>query len=296
MSKALRQLLDILSLEKIDTNIYRGHTAKTSNQRVFGGQVFAQAMRAAQDTVPDERMVHSQHAYFLRPGDPTLPILYQVDGIRDGGSFTTRRVVASQREKAIFNTELSFQIPEQGLSHQVDMPDCAGPEGLEDDSERWNKMMSTRSDASVARAARHRPSLRPMEIRSVIPVDYENPRTRQPEQKCWIRANGSIADMASVDDQPIHRAILAYASDFNLMGTSLLPHAVSVFNPKLHPASLDHCIWFHDSFRVDEWLLYVMDSPVSSQARGLNRGSFFSRDGRLVASTIQEGLIRLRSD
>jgi acyl-CoA thioesterase-2 len=296
MSKALRQLLDILSLEKIDTNIYRGHTAKTSNQRVFGGQVFAQAMRAAQDTVPDERMVHSQHAYFLRPGDPSLPILYQVDGIRDGSSFTTRRVVASQRDKAIFNTELSFQIPEEGLSHQIDMPNCPGPEALEDDSARWNKMISTRSDASLARAARHRPSLRPMEIRSVIPVDYENPRYREPEQKCWVKANGSIAKIAPLDDQALHHAILAYASDFNLMSTSLLPHAVSITNRKLQPASLDHCIWFHDNFRVDEWLLYVMDSPVSSQARGLSRGSFFSRDGRLVASTIQEGLIRLRAD
>lgn len=296
MSNALQQLLEILSLEKIDDNIYRGHTAKTSNKRVFGGQVFAQAMRAAQDTVPAERLVHSQHAYFLRPGDTSIPILYQVDGIRDGGSFTTRRVVASQRDKAIFNTEISFQVPEKGLSHQIDMPSCPGPEGLEDDSVRWDKMMLSRSDATASRAARHRPSLRPMEIRSVVPIDYENPNYSEPEQKCWIKANGSIAELAAIDDQPIHHAILAYASDFNLMGTSLLPHAVNIMNPKLQPASLDHCIWFHDSFRVDEWLLYVMDSPVSSQARGLNRGSFFSRDGRLVASTIQEGLIRLRSD
>ncbi len=293
MSEALQQLLDTLSLEKIDENIYRGQTPETSNKRVFGGQVFAQAMRAAQDTVPEDRMVHSQHAYFLRPGDPSVPILYQVDGIRDGGSFTTRRVVASQRGKAIFNTEMSFQVPEQGLNHQADMPDCVGPEELSSDNERWNKLIAEQSGKTASRAAAHRPTLRPIEMRSVNPVDYANPTRRPPEQMIWIKASGSIADLAPQDDQPLHHAILAYASDFSLMGTSLLPHAVSIMNLKLQPASLDHCIWFHDNFRADGWLLYVMDSPRSSNGRGLSRGSFFSRDGRLVASTIQEGLIRL---
>ncbi len=296
MSKALQQLLDLLALEKIDENIYRGHTPETSNKRVFGGQVFAQAMRAAQDTVPEDRMVHSQHAYFLRPGDPSVPILYQVDGIRDGGSFTTRRVVASQRGKAIFNTELSFQIPEQGLSHQIDMPDCPGPEGLGNDNERWKEMVTKLRAKTSGKAAAHRPSLRPIEMRSVNPIDYFNPSIRDPEQKVWIKATGSIADLAETDNQPLHHAVLAYASDFNLMSTSLMPHAVNIMSPKLQPASLDHCIWFHDSFRADEWMLYVMDSPRSSHARGLSRGSFFSRDGRLVASTIQEGLIRLHKD
>jgi acyl-CoA thioesterase-2 len=296
MSKALQQLLDTLALDKIDETIYRGQTPETSNKRVFGGQVFAQAMRAAQDTVPEDRMVHSQHAYFLRPGDPSVPILYQVDGIRDGGSFTTRRVVASQRGKAIFNTELSFQIAEQGLSHQIDMPDCPGPEELGDDNERWKEMIAKQRDKAGARAAAHRPSLRPIEMRSVDPIDYANPSSRDPEQKVWIKASGSIADLAETDSQPLHHAILAYASDFNLMGTSLLPHGVSIMNPKLQPASLDHCIWFHDIFRADEWLLYVMDSPRSSHGRGLSRGSFYSGDGRLVASTIQEGLIRLHRD
>ncbi|MGB1868904.1 MAG: acyl-CoA thioesterase [Porticoccaceae bacterium] len=296
MSEALQQLLNTLALDKIDENIYRGYTPKTTNKRVFGGQVFAQAMRAAQDTVPQDRMVHSQHAYFLRPGDPSIPILFQVDGIRDGSSFTTRRVVASQRGKAIFNTELSFQIAEQGLSHQIAMPDCPGPEGLGDDNARWNEMIAKLRAKDGKGAAAHRPSLRPIEMRSVEPIDYANPSPRKPEQQIWIRATGSIAELAKSDTQPLHHAVLAYASDFNLMGTSLLPHDISIMNPKLQPASLDHCIWFHDSFRADEWLLYVLDSPRSSHARGFNRGSFYSQDGRLVASAVQEGLIRLHQD
>lgn len=296
MNESLQQLLDILSLEKIDTNIYRGVTPETTNKRVFGGQVFAQAMRAAQDTVDEDRMVHSQHAYFLRPGDPSVPILYEVDAIRDGGSFTTRRVVGSQRGKAIFNTELSFQVREAGLSHQVDMPDCAPPEELGDDNERWAKMRAAVEDKSANPVIVNRPSLRPIEMRSVIPIDYLNPSKSAPEQLVWIRASGSLKDLGVADDAGLQRAILAYASDFNLMGTSLLPHAVSILNQKLQPASLDHCIWFHDDFAVDDWLLYSMDSPRSSHGRGLSRGSFYTRDGRLVASTIQEGLIRLHTD
>lgn len=293
MSKALQQLLNVLSLEKIDTNIYRGVTPETTNERVFGGQVFAQAMRAAQDTVDQERMVHSQHAYFLRPGDPSVPILYEVDAIRDGGSFTTRRVVGSQHGKAIFNTELSFQIMESGLSHQADMPNCVGPEGLEDDSIRWAKLIESMTKNDKDRSSANRPSLRPIQMRSVNPVNYKNPERRVAEQLVWVKASGSLEKMGVVEDPGLHRAILAYASDFNLMGTSLLPHAISFMNPKFQAASLDHCIWFHDEFKADEWLLYVMDSPRSSHARGLSRGTFFSQDGRLVASTIQEGLIRL---
>ncbi len=293
MSKALQQLLNVLSLENIDTNIYRGVTPETTNKRVFGGQVFAQAMRAAQDTVDQERMVHSQHAYFLRPGDPSVPILYEVDAIRDGSSFTTRRVVGSQRGKAIFNTELSFQIMESGLSHQADMPNCVGPEGLEDDSIRWAKLIESMTKNDKDRSSANRPSLRPIQMRSVNPVNYKNPERRVAEQLVWVKASGSLEKMGVVEDPGLHRAILAYASDFNLMGTSMLPHAISFMNPKFQAASLDHCIWFHDEFKADEWLLYAMDSPRSSHSRGLNRGSFFSRDGRLVASTIQEGLIRL---
>ena len=293
MSEALQELLNILELEKIDTNIYRGTTPETTNSRVFGGQVFAQAMRAAQDTVDDERLVHSQHAYFLRPGDPNVPILYEVDNIRDGGSFTTRRVVASQRGKAIFNTEMSFQVFEEGLSHQADMPNCPGPDDLEDDNHRWAKIREQLNASTKTKSSKHRPSLRPIQMRSVEPIDYLNPSPRKPEQLIWIKVAGQLP---SKTDNSLHHAILAYASDFSLMSTSLLPHAVSIMNPKLQPASLDHCIWFHDSFRADEWMLYHMDSLRSSRARGLSRGTFYTQDGRLVASTIQEGLMRLHSE
>jgi acyl-CoA thioesterase-2 len=293
MTKALEHLLDILKLEKIDTNIYRGFTPETRNRRVFGGQVFAQAMRAAQDTVDIERLVHSQHAYFLRPGDPSVPILYEVDAIRDGGSFSTRRVVASQRGKAIFNTEISFQILEEGLCHQSKMPICQGPEGLEDDYYRWTKIREQLDPQAKKRVSKNRPSLRPILMRSVDPIDYVDPSPRKPEQLVWIKAAGELPADA---DANLHYAILAYASDFSLMSTSLMPHAVSIMNPKLQPASLDHCIWFHDNFRADEWLLYHMNSQRSSRARGLSRGTFYSQDGRLVASTIQEGLMRLHKD
>lgn len=293
MTKALEHLLDILELERIDTNIYRGFTPETRNRRVFGGQVFAQAMRAAQDTVNSERLVHSQHAYFLRPGDPSAPILYEVDAIRDGGSFTTRRVVASQRGKAIFNTEISFQILEEGLCHQAEMPNCPGPEELEDDFHRWAQVRAQLDSKAKNRASKNRPSLRPIEMRSVNPINYIDPLPRKPEQLVWVKAAG---ELPSDTDTNLHYAILAYASDFSLMSTSLMPHAISIMNPKLQPASLDHCIWFHDSFRADEWLLYHMDSQRSSRARGLSRGTFYSQDGRLVASTIQEGLMRLHND
>ena len=293
MTEALQQLLEILQLEKIDSNFYRGFTPDTNNRRVFGGQVFGQAMRAAQDTVDAERLVHSQHAYFLRPGDPSVPILYEVDAIRDGGSFTTRRVVASQRGKAIFNTEMSFQILEEGLNHQAEMPICLGPEDLEEDYHRWAKIRDQLDHTSKERLTKTRPSLRPIQMGSVDPINYVDPAPRKPEQLIWIKAAGELPEDTDLN---LHCAILAYASDFSLMSTSLMPHAVSIMNPKLQPASLDHCIWFHDSFRADEWLLYHMDSLRSSRARGLSRGTFYSQDGRLVASTIQEGLMRLHSD
>jgi acyl-CoA thioesterase-2 len=293
MSEALKQLLDILKLEKIDTNLYRGITPETSGKRVFGGQVFAQAMRAAQDTVDSERMVHSQHAYFLRPGDPSVPILYDVDNIRDGGSFTTRRVVASQRGKAIFSTSLSFQILEPGLSHQCEMPQCPSPEDLTDDSQHWDKIREQLNPTAKTKPKKHRPRLLPIQMRSVEPIDYINPVAREAEQFVWIKTAG---ELPAEQDTGLHNAILAYASDFSLMSTALMPHEVSIMNPKLQPASLDHAIWFHDSFRADEWLLYHMDSLRSSRSRGLSRGTFYSRDGRLVASTIQEGLMRLRDN
>lgn len=293
MSQDLQTLLGLMALEKIDENIYRGSNHQTPNNRLFGGQVLAQSMRAAQYTVDSERSVHSQHAYFLRPGDPSIPIIFHVDKIRDGKSFTTRRVVASQNGRAIFNTSLSFQINETGLEHQIEMPHCTPPEELEDENIRWNKTLEAMDSQLATSSSERRPSLRPIDIRSVDPIDYLNPTKRKPEQLVWMKAKGSIADKGNKNDSALHRAILAYASDFHLMGTSLLAHGVSIANQNLHAASLDHGIWFHDQFRVDEWILYHMDSTRSSRSRGLSRGSFFTQDGRLVASTIQEGLIRL---
>ena len=293
MSQELQTLLGLLALEKIDENIYRGGNHQTPNNRLFGGQVLAQSMRAAQNTVEAERTVHSQHAYFLRPGDPSIPVIFHVDKIRDGKSFTTRRVVASQNGRAIFNTSLSFQVSELGLSHQIEMPDCPPPEELEDDNIRWKKVLKAMDSQSASKSTKIRPSLRPIEIRSVEPLDLLNPKKRKPEQMIWMRAKGTIADKDNGLDKAMHHAVLGYASDFNLMGTSLLPHGISIVNQNLHAASLDHAIWFHDQFRADEWLLYHMDSSRSSRSRGLSHGSFFSQDGRLVASTIQEGLIRI---
>ena len=274
-----------LTLEKIDENIYRGITPESQLKRVFGGQVFAQAMRAAQDTVPNDRCVHSQHAYFLRPGDPDIPIIYTVDPIRDGGSFTTRRVIGSQRGRAIFNTSLSFQLPEPGFEHQSQMPKCPPPEELMNDAERWEKMKASLPAELVWRAFQ----FRPIEIRRVNPPDFINPEPRPAEGLIWVRAKGELND-----DIAMHQAVLAYTSDYFLLPTSLRPHAVGMMNPKLQAASLDHCVWFHDQFRADDWLLYHTDSPRASQSRGLTRGSFYTRDGRLVASSIQEGLIRMR--
>ena len=287
MNDVFRQFLEVLNLEKIDECLYRGSTLKTHHPRVFGGQVFAQAMRAAQDTVIKNRFIHSQHAYFLRPGDTALPIIYTVDEIRDGTSFTTRRVIASQRGKAIFNTSMSFQIREQGLQHQHKMPDCAGPDELEDDQVSWMRAANSLTGDKINT---FKP--RPIELRSVEPLDYLNPKRRVPNQHICLRARGKIDEDAD-QNHGIHEAILSYASDFHLMSTALLPHEKSVFDQNLQPASLDHAIWFHDELRVDNWLLYSLDSPYAGNSRGFNRGTFFTEDGRLVASTVQEGLMRI---
>ena len=287
MEDVFSQFLEVLKLEKIDECLYRGSNLKTHHPRVFGGQVFAQAMRAAQDTVKKNRFIHSQHAYFLRPGDSALPIVYTVDEIRDGTSFTTRRVIASQRGKAIFNTSMSFQIREQGLHHQHKMPDCAGPDELEDDQVSW---LRAANSLVVDKKITFKP--RPIELRSVEPLDYLNPKKRSPRQHIWLRTRGKLDESAN-QNHGIHEAILSYASDFNLMSTALLPHKKSIFDQNLQPASLDHAIWFHDEFRVDNWLLYSLDSPYSGNSRGFNRGTFFTQEGKLVASAVQEGLMRI---
>jgi len=286
MSAVLCELLELLELEKIEENIFRGRSQDLGFPAVFGGQVLGQALSAASRTVPDDRSAHSLHAYFLRPGDATHPIVYTVDPIRDGGTFTTRRVVAVQHGKAIFSMSASFQAPEEGVEHQASMPpDVPGPEGLV-------------SDLDLARAVAERipEPLRtkfvcdkPIEIRQVDPVNPFKPKPREPRKYQWLRAAGSLPD-----DPAVHKYLLAYASDFGFVGTSMLPHGLSFWDPYMQIASIDHAMWFHRDFRMDQWLLHVMDSPSATHARGLNRGSVYTEDGVLVASVAQEGLIRRR--
>ena len=285
MTEAVRKLLDTLDLERIEENLFRGTSPDQSWQRVFGGQVVAQALVAAQRTVPTERHCHSLHSYFLRPGDPAAPIIYEVDRIRDGGSFTTRRVVAVQHGHAIFSLSASFQKDEEGLDHQIAMPDVPGPDDLPH-GEALNDSILKRAPEPVRRYWQ-RP--RPIEFR---PVSFEHYLTRdklEPVQQVWVRCQADVGE-----DRDLNAAVLAYLSDMTLLDTSLFAHGLSVFDERIQAASLDHAMWFHRRVRVSEWMLYAQDSPSSSGARGLTRGSLFSRDGVLVASVAQEGLIRPR--
>ncbi len=277
------QLVDLLDLEIIEVNLFRGISPNDSWQRVFGGQVIGQALVAAGRTVED-RLAHSLHAYFLRPGDPKTPIIYEVDRIRDGKSFTTRRVVAIQHGRPIFSMSVSFQIDEGGLEHQFDMPDVPGPEGLKTEQELRVEMAE-----KIPESFRdHWTRPRPIETRPVTPRDFMTPGSSEPVQHIWLKAPTKLPD-----DPTLQQCVLAYASDLTLLDTCLLPHNISWWNKNLQSASLDHAIWYHHPFRADEWLLYSQDSPAASGARGFNRGSIYSRDGRLVASVVQEGLIRV---
>jgi acyl-CoA thioesterase-2 len=279
------KLVDLLDLETLEVNLFRGRTSDEGWRRVYGGQVIGQALVAASRTVDEPRPAHSLHAYFIRPGDPAVPIVYTVHRDRDGKSFTTRRVVAVQHGQPIFNMAVSFQVEEGGLEHQFDMPEVPGPEGLL--SERELRMRE--SDRIPEKHRAHWLRERPIEIRPVDPRDMFKPDKRPPVQYVWFRVAGPIGD-----DRALHQCMLAYASDMTLLDTCILPHGISWVNPKLQSASLDHALWFHEPFRADEWLLYAQDSPKASGARGLNRGSIYTRDGRLVASVAQEGLIRIR--
>ncbi|HKI74244.1 MAG TPA: acyl-CoA thioesterase II [Pseudomonadales bacterium] len=274
-------LLEQLDLEQIETNLFRGISTTMGGPRVFGGQVIGQALIAASRTVED-RLCHSLHGYFLRPGDPSLPIVYDVDRIRDGKSFTTRRVVAIQKGEAIFNMAASFQVHEEGLSHQFDMPDVPPPEECQDESAAWQTRLAEMPE-EMQRMARERP----IEMRRVEPFNMMNPQKRPPYQHAWLRASSPLPD-----DAALHQCILAYASDMGILSTCTLPHGKS-FMSGLMTASLDHAMWFHRPFRVDEWILFAQDSPVSGGSRGFNRGTMFTRDGTLIASVAQEGLIRL---
>jgi acyl-CoA thioesterase-2 len=282
MPKSLDNLLKLLNLEKIEENIFRGRSPKERRQRVFGGQVVGQALVAATHTVTD-RVNHSIQAYFLRPGDPTVPILYEVDRIRDGKSFTTRRVVAIQHGRAIFSMGASFQKKERGEEHQVEMPDTPMPEELPPEEEYLAKMRKT-APRDFQRWYREE---RPFEFRALEPINWFRPRPRPPEQRIWFRTRGKLGD-----DPVLHQCLLAYMSDMTLMDTCMLPHAYTYYDENLQAASLDHTMWFHRPFRVDEWLLYVQDSPSSGGNRGINRGLIYAHGGTLVATVVQEGLVR----
>jgi acyl-CoA thioesterase-2 len=279
-------LIRLLDLEEIEQNHYRATSPSEGWQRVYGGQVLGQALVAASRTVPDDRPAHSLHGYFLRPGDTTHPILYKVDRIRDGASFTTRRVVAIQHGQAIFNMSISFQVVEDGMSHQFPMPDAPAPESLLDERalrEQWlAEMPEFRVDGWNQE--------RPIDVRPIDPVNIFRPGVRPPTQMCWMRCRDRLPD-----DPRLHQCVLAYLSDWSLLDTATLPHGVSFMQPNAQMASLDHAMWFHRPFRADEWLLYVQDSPSASGARGLNRGLVYTRDGVLVASAAQEGLMRIRA-
>jgi len=286
MSDIVDSLVKLLALEQIEENVFRGQSEDLGWGTVFGGQVLGQALSAAAQTVPADRFVHSLHAYFLRPGAVTRPILYDVDRIRDGTSFTTRRVVAIQAGRPIFNMSASFQIKEPGFEHQDSMPDVPPPETVATDEERFAAL----GDKLPARVRERGWFRRPFEMRTIDPQDLFVPTRRSGSRKVWMRAVAPLPD-----GEALHKSLLAYVSDFSFVTTALEPHGINwLANPELQIASIDHVMWFHQPVRCDEWLLHVMESPAASGARGLVRGQIFTRDGRLVASTAQEGLIRQR--
>jgi acyl-CoA thioesterase-2 len=285
MQPVLKDLIDLLALERIDRDLFRGKSQDLGWGAIFGGQVFAQALSAATQTLGTDRPVHSAHGYFLRAGELDLPIVYQVDRLRDGKSFSTRRVVALQEGEAIFSLAASFQIEEPGLEHQDAIPEVPAPESLISEREYVLSLADKLPDAVRARATAKSPiEIRPVESRNPLA-----PTVRAPSRRLWYRVIDRVPD-----DPALHRYLLAYASDFSFLGTALDPHGISWLRGGMQVASLDHAMWFHRSFRVDDWLLYDVESPTASGARGLVRGRFFDRTGRLVASAVQEGLIRKR--
>jgi acyl-CoA thioesterase-2 len=282
MPSSLAALIELLDLEALEVNLFRGLSPETPHQRVFGGQVAAQALVAAARTVEADRRVHSLHSYFLRPGDPTIPIIFEVDRIRDGKSFTTRRVVAIQHGHAIFNLAASFQVDEPGPDHAMAMPDVPPPETVPTARDRVEERLDSYSDDALEWLDRSTP----LEVRHVQDPHWLAPTRREPTQDLWFRAAGTLPD-----DPLLHACVVAYASDLSLIDTATLPHAIG-YDANFMIASLDHAMWFHRSFRADEWLLYHQVSPSASGARGLAEGYVFRQDGALVVTVIQEGLIR----
>ena len=285
MDPVMEDLLQLLQLEQIEDNIFRGESRDIGSAQVFGGQVLGQALSAANNTV-HERQAHSLHAYFLRRGDMDAPIIYDVDRSRDGGSFSVRRVVAIQHGRPIFNLAASFQKPEEGLNHQIDMPDVVGPENLPDLTEVVPQILENIPE----KMHRYLTTKRAFDFRPVDALDLLDPSPKKPQKCIWIKA---VCELPI--DTCLHQNLLAYVSDYGLLSTATLPHGFSLGQGRLMMASLDHALWFHRRVKIDDWLLYTMDSPNSSGARGFARGHFFDKDGCLIASTAQEGLVRLIS-
>ena len=283
MSQISDSLMSILDLEPLERNLFRGRSPRVGWPRVFGGQVIAQSLYAACKTV-EGRQPHSLHAYFLLGGDPEIPIIYEVDRLRDGRSFTTRRVLAIQKGEAIFAMSASFQVEEPGYDHQMPMPDVPPPEALPDRDAMSRDILPNMPKAVRAYYQRERPiEIRPVELRRYAGTG----EAMEPRFHVWIRAMQPLPD-----DPAVHQAVLAYASDMSLLDSAMVAHGKSVSDPDIMPASLDHALWFHEGFRADDWLLYAQDSPWTGHARGLGRGLIYTKEGRLVASAMQEGLVR----
>jgi len=281
--KEVSELLHLLELEKIEENLFRGESTNVGSSRVFGGQVLAQSLYAAMRTTPEDRYVHSLHAYFILPGDIHQPIIFQVDRIRDGGSFTTRRVQAIQKGQTIFLMSASFQLQQEGFDHQINMPNVSPPENLVS----WEDLVQQYGEMLPENIKNFLNLDRPIEFRPVEMINPAIPAKSQPFRHVWMKAKGEM-----LDSHRAHSCVLAYTSDYNLLTTALLPHGKETSFGNIQLASLDHAMWFHRDFKVDDWLLYAIDSPSSSNARGFTRGNIFTREGRLVASVVQEGLIR----
>ncbi len=283
MTDALQKLLDLLDIKEIEKNVYLGLSEDLGFTNLFGGQVLGQALIAAGRTVEADRMAHSLHGYFIRPGNCKDPLYYEVDLIRSGKSFSTRRVVAKQNGLAIFSMSASFQTPEVGLEHQVAMPTVPGPEGFPSEQERAEKFKDQLPEKSRTPFTRERP----IETRDINPMNLFKASPAAGVKNMWIRAIAALPN-----DPLLHRAMLAYCSDFGLASTSLLPHGIGLLSGEVHLASLDHAMWFHREFRFDEWLLFTIESTVTSGARGFYQGKIFTQKGVLVASVTQEGLMR----
>lgn len=285
MSQVLTDLLSLLALERIEDGIYRGKSQDLGFKALFGGQVMGQSVSAALETVDPERVIHSLHAYFLRPGDAEKPVVYEVENIRDGKSFNTRRVKAIQNGKPIYYMTASFQKPEEGFEHQNEMPDVPPPEEIESYSDFIFDHQEFLPDSIRGKFI----SEKPIEIRPIQKYNWVHPEKSEPLCQMWIKANGTLPD-----DPKVHSCMLSYCSDFQFLPTSLMPHGVTHWDPSFQIATVDHAMWFHRPFRIDEWLLYSTESPSACSGRGLVKGQIFNQKGELVASTMQEGVIRQR--